>query len=146
MQIATTRFGSVEIDADDIILFPMGLIGFEDCRHWVLLGDTHTESVGWLQCVSRPELALPFVSPRRFVPDYRVRVLQGDLVPLQLHRPDQAYVLAVISKDNSRLTMNLKAPILINLDRHLGRQIITTDDQPLQYELAPIVSQLRKSA
>jgi flagellar assembly factor FliW len=42
--------------------------------------------------------------------------------------------------------MNLRAPILINLDRRLGCQVVTTDDQPLQMELTKPTAQLRKSA
>ena len=65
MQIRTTRFGALEIEAEDIINFPTGLLGLEDCRHWVLLADAQNNALGWLQCTSRPEVALAVVSPRR---------------------------------------------------------------------------------
>lgn len=147
MQIGTTRFGTVTIDANDILLFPAGLIAFEDCRHWVILGDAQNDAVGWLQCVSRPDVALPVVSPRRFVADYQVRVLRRELAPLQLSEVDQAYVLGIVSRNESSLTLNLKAPVIINLDRHLGRQVITTDKQPVQFELTSLpAATLRKSA
>ena len=147
MQLGTTRFGTVTIDANDILLFPSGLIAFEDCQHWVILGDAENDAVGWLQCVSRPDVALPVVSPRRFVTDYQVRVMRSELAPLQLSELDQAYVLGIISRNEASLTLNLKAPVIINLDRHLGRQIITTDQQPVQFELTTLpVAALRKSA
>ncbi len=146
MQIGTTRFGAVDIQVDDILLFPSGLIGFEDSRHWVLLGDAENDNVGWLQCVSGADLAMPVVSPRRFVPDYQVRLSRMHLEPLQLSAVHHAYVLNVISKNDNMLTLNLRAPIVINLDRRLGRQVVTSDEQPLQFELAAIPSSLRKSA
>ena len=145
MQIETTRFGSVSIEAEDILLFPLGLFAFENIRHWVLLADADNESVGWLQSISDPATALPVVSPRRFVPDYQIRVGRSQLAPLELAGPDQAYVLAVVGKAGERLTVNLKAPLIINLDRRLGRQVITNDDQPLQMALDPIAP-ARKSA
>jgi flagellar assembly factor FliW len=41
----------------------------------------------------------------------------------------------------------LKAPLVINLDRRLGRQLICTDDQPMQFRLATASpAQLRRSA
>ncbi len=146
MKITTTRFGSVQIEADDILLFPAGLAGFEDCRHWVVLADANNESVGWLQCVSRADLALAVVSPRRFAPDYQVRVTRSQLAPLQLEALDRAYVLTVVSKDAAHLTLNLKAPLIINLDRRLGRQVITCDEQPVQFPVAHVPAPLRKSA
>jgi flagellar assembly factor FliW len=147
MQIQTQHFGPIEIDVDDILLFPHGLIAFEECRHWVLLGDDENPAVAWLQSVSRPEVALPVVSPRRFVADYRVRVTRGQLMPLEFSQFDQAYVLAIVSQSDGDLTLNLKAPLIINLDRRLGRQVITSDDQPVALAL-PVAraSMLRKSA
>lgn len=146
MQISTTRFGLVNFEVDDILLFPHGLIGFEDCRHWVLLGDAENETLGWLQSVPRPEVALPVVSPRRFVPQYQVRVTRGQLMPLELSQFDQAFVLTVISQNHAELTVNLKAPLVVNLNRRVGRQVITTDDQPLAHQLTGPATMLRKIA
>lgn len=137
MQIETSRFGSVQIEADDILLFPHGLIGFEDCRHWVLLSDAENESLGWLQSVSKAEVALPVLSPRRFVPGYQVRVARSQLLPLELAQFDQAFLLTVVSQEDHELTVNLKAPIIVNLDRRLGRQVITSDEQPVAQAIAP---------
>ncbi len=146
MQIGTSRFGNIEIEVDDVLLFPTGLVGFDDCRHWVLLGDAENECIGWLQCVSGQDLAMPVVSPRRFVADYQVRVSKSQLEPLNLSSTDHAFVLSVISKNNDDLTLNLKAPIIINLDQRIGRQVITSDEQPLQYVLSSAPAPLRKSA
>ena len=146
MQINTTRFGAVTIQPEDILTFPSGLLGFEEDRHWVLLADAENPTVGWLQSVSNEQAALPVVSPRRFSDDYRVRVSRSQLDPLQISEKDHAFVLAVVSKTEDELTINLKAPVIINLDRRLGRQVITNDEQPLQLALAKVSAPLRKSA
>lgn len=147
MQISTTRFGPVEIDVEDILLFPHGVIALEACRHWVLLSDAENDSLGWLQCVNQADVALPVVSPRRFVPHYRVHVTRGQLAPLELSHFDQTYVLSIVSKSDDELTLNLKAPLIINLDRRLGRQVVTTDEQPVACQIGSSQSAgLRKSA
>jgi flagellar assembly factor FliW len=147
MQIATTHFGPVEIGIDDILVFPRGIVAFEDCRHWVLLSDEENPSLAWLQSVSREEVALPVVSPRRFAPEYSVHISRGEIAPLEITQFDQLYVLAVVSSSDGDLTLNLKAPLIINLDRRLGRQVITNDDQPVAMPLvSPADLQLRKSA
>ena len=146
MQLDTTRFGLVSIEPDDLLHFPAGLIGFEDLCHWVLLADAENEALGWLQSASRPETALAVVSPRRYIPHYRVRVARGEVETLALGRDNRAFVLAVLAKTGEDLTANLKAPVIINLDRRLGRQVVTSDDQPVQYVLSGPSAELRKSA
>jgi len=147
MLIPTTRFGAVRVQADDLFLFPKGLIGFEDFRRWVLLADSANEAVGWLQSTAHPDVAVPLVSPRRFVTDYRVRVARSELAALELDAFDRTFVLNPVARNSQGLTINLKAPVLFNLDRRLACQVITTDEQPLQFDLSSLRGrQLRKSA
>jgi len=146
MQLNTTRFGSVRIRSNDIFRFPQGLIGFADCQRWVLLADAATESVGWLQSATHPELAVAVVSPRRFVPDYKFHVAPSQLVTLNLSDTDRAFVLNIVAKQGYVLTTNLKAPLIFNLDGRLGCQVVVSDDHPLQHELADSTPRLRKIA
>jgi flagellar assembly factor FliW len=146
MKIHTTRFGSIEIEPDDILFFRNGLLGFEDCRHWVLLADSENTAVAWLQSMQHADVAMPVVSPRRFVADYQVRLEPQDVDILQLNSVEQAYVLGVVSRDHDALTLNLRAPLVINLDRRIGCQVVTVDPQPLQYELTTLPTTLRRSA
>ncbi|MCA9104372.1 MAG: flagellar assembly protein FliW [Planctomycetales bacterium] len=146
MKVTTTRFGEVKIEADDILLFRSGLIGFEDLQHWVVLADGENDAVAWLQSMNRPEIALPVISPRRFIPSYQVHVEGRDVDGLQLNASDQAYVLCVVSSNEEAVTANLRAPIVINLDRRLGCQVITTDEQSLQHEILPLPVHLRRTA
>jgi flagellar assembly factor FliW len=146
MKIHTTRFGSIEIEPDDILFFRNGLIGFEDCRHWVLLADCENSAVAWLQSMQHSDIAMPVVSPRRFVSEYQVRLEPSDVDLLQLATVEHAFVLAVVSRTDDSLTLNLRAPLVINLDRRLGAQVITVDNQPIQYELTTLPIGLRRSA
>ena len=146
MQIFTSRFGTVDVEADDVLLFPLGIAGFEHVQQWVLLADADNDAVAWLQSVKQPETALAVVSPRRFVPDYQVRVGRTQLSGLNMAAPDDACVLAILARHQGQLTLNLKAPLVINLDGRLGRQVITTDEQPLQLDLAGINASPRKIA
>ena len=146
MNIETSRFGTVEIEADDIVFFRNGLLGFEDCQHWVILADADNSSLAWLQSMQYPKIALPVVSPRKFVPGYQIRLDPKDVDLLQLTASEEAFVLAVVSRDQDVLTLNLRAPLIINLSRRMGSQIVTVDSQPLQYELTTLPMEVRKSA
>ena len=92
------------------------------------------------------DIALPVVSPRRFVPEYQVRLEPSDVDVLQLTSVEQAYVLGIVSRSDETLTLNMRAPLVINLDRRIGCQVVTVDAQPMQYELATLPISLKRSA
>ncbi len=146
MKLETSRFGTVEIQSDDILFFRYGLFGFEGLQQWVLLSDLNNPAVAWLQSMTDPEVALPVVSPRRFVSEYQVQLDERQISLLSLAREEQAAVLAFVSRNGQALTCNLRAPIVVNLDRRCGCQVVTADEQPLQYPLAHLPGAVRKSA
>jgi flagellar assembly factor FliW len=146
MRITTTRFGRIDVDAADLIRFPSGLPGLEDCREWALLADSANDALGWLQSTARAEVALAVVSPRRFVPDYQVRIPRSELSPLALDDMRDAQVVVVVGENGTGLTLNLKAPIVINLQARTGRQVVASGDLPLQYDLSIERRPLKQSA
>ncbi|MEX0677695.1 MAG: flagellar assembly protein FliW [Pirellulales bacterium] len=146
MEIRTSRFGSVEIAPGDVIQFPTGLPGLDDCTAWVLLADSQNDALGWLQSTTHPEVALAVVSPRRFVPDYRLRVTRGELGSLLSQLIDDVHVLAIVGKNDRGITLNLKAPLVIHLGERIGRQVVSSGDQSVQYELCREASVRKKIA
>lgn len=135
MRINTTRFGRLDFDPNDRLIFAGGILGLEGCREWVLLADADNEALGWLQSAERREIALAVVSPRPFVPGFQLRTSRSELAPLELTDLRQAQLLVIVGKNDTGVTLNLKAPLVINLERRLGRQVIANNDYPVQYEL-----------
>jgi flagellar assembly factor FliW len=146
MEINTSRFGPVRIDPGDILHFPAGLLGLEECRQWVLLSDGRNGAVAWLQSVERPKVALAVVSPRRFVPDYRMRVASAELEPLGLADVRAAEVLVIVGRTGGQTTLNLKAPLVINPATGAGRQVLTNGDLPVAHAVPGGTAGLKKSA
>ena len=146
MDVQTTRFGPIEIAADDVIRFPEGVPGFPDCRDWVLLADGRNAALAWLQSVDRPEVAFAVVSPRRYVPGYRLHVARRELEPLEFESLQAIRVLAIVGKSERSVTLNLKAPVVINLDRRLGRQVIANGELSVQHELQSTVDARKRIA
>lgn len=137
MYVRTTRFGRLALDNEDVLQFPTGLIGLEDCQRWVLLADAGNSALGWLQSTTRPDVALAVVSPRRFVSGFQFRAYRSALAPLGLSDVRRAQVLVIASKHDAGITLNLKAPIVLNLERRTGMQLVANDDHPVQFALAP---------
>jgi len=135
MEVQTTRFGPIQIAAEDLIRFAEGLPGFPECREWVLLADGRNAALAWLQSVDQPEVAFAVVSPRRYVPGYRLHVARRELEPLEFEDLQAVRVLVILGKSDRSITLNLKAPVVINLDRRVGRQVIANGDLAVQHEL-----------
>ncbi|WP_442482090.1 flagellar assembly protein FliW [Aeoliella sp. SH292] len=141
----TTRFGNVPIEPTDVLRFDQGLIGMEMCREWVLLADNTNGALAWLQSLDRAEVALAVVSPRRFVKDYQVRISTRDVAPLGVSTTRDLQVLAILNRHEDTLTLNLKAPIVINLATSRGRQVVAKNDHEVQYVLGATIP-MRRSA
>ncbi len=127
MEVTTSRFGTVHVPLGEAICFPSGLIGFEDCQSWVLLADRPNDAVIWLQSTQVPEIALPVVDPRTFVPEFILQVEQTDWTPLGKREEDSLQVLVSVSRHDDSLRVNLRSPLVINLQRRLGRQVINAE-------------------
>lgn len=146
MRIETQRFGSLQVEERELLLFPHGLIGLETLRQWFLVSDPENPTVAWLQSASRGDRALAVISPRLFVPDYRVNVPRRSIEVLQLRSDHRSYVLTTLSGRPGEITTNLRAPLIINLDRRLGCQVVTGDDQPLRHALPQMIRLPRRAA
>ncbi len=146
MDVITTRFGTVKIEAEDVFEFQAGMLGLESCRRWVLLADASNSALGWLQSIERADIAVAVVSPRRFVPSYQIRAARRDLESLQLTETGDAQVLVIVSKTEAGITANLRAPLVFNLERRLAVQIVTKDEQPVRHPLPSTAQTLRRSA
>ncbi len=140
MDVSTTRFGTITATPQDILLFEQGLIGFEECKRWLLLADAENKSLGWLQSVDEAEIALAIVSPRRFVPDYELSVPWNQLDNLSIDSPEQAEVVVIVSRHPEGLCLNLKAPLVIHVESKTGCQTISSEDAPVRHLLGkPVV-------
>jgi flagellar assembly factor FliW len=75
-----------------------------------------------------------------------VRIPRSELSPLAISDMRQAQVVVVVGTNGKSLTLNLKAPIVINLETRTGRQVVASGELPLQYELTSERPPLKKSA
>lgn len=146
MQINTTRFGQLEVADEDAIRFPAGLPGLNDCTSWVLLADAHHEALGWLQSTQQEDVALAVVTPGTFVPGYELRVGRAELGSELCQRESELHVLVIVGKNERGITLNLKAPLVIDLAARVGRQVVASSELPVQYELTSMERPLRRAA
>lgn len=129
MRIQTTRFGEVEVHDDHIILIKDGMIGFPRLKEYVLVESPSMPLVLWLQAVEHPEVAFPVVEPWFFKRDYKAPMTDADKISLKYQEGDRLKVFTVLTipDDMTKMTVNLRAPVVININRSAGTQVVLQD-------------------
>ncbi len=126
MLVDTQRFGQLEIEEGRIISFDEGLPGFEGLRKFVLIERDEQSTFMWLQSVEDRRLAFVVIVPAEFFAGYHLELTEEDRRSLELRRPEEAAVFAivVVPDDPREMTANLKAPIVVNVETKRARQVI----------------------
>jgi flagellar assembly factor FliW len=126
MAIQSDRFGRIEAEANDIISFPKGIIGFSAEQQFVLVRTTDASAVGWMQSVSNPSMALPVVSAHVFAPHYPDVDLERytEAAGLGNSLQDLAVLVVLNAQPGVPATVNLVAPIIVNAATRIGAQVM----------------------
>lgn len=131
MKVKTTRFGELEVDKKDIITFKEGLLGFENQTKFFIVDPGDQTLILWLQSVDDEKTAFPILEPKIFNPDFQVNLLPAELASLELENLSNSsiYTILTIPRDVTEMSANLKAPIVINNQNKLARQIVLQDSK-----------------
>jgi len=128
MDINTDLFGKIQIDENAIIEFESGLPGFQDEKRFTLIKDREhfTGVFSCLQSVENPSLAFTLLDTFSVLPDYNPLVDESDISDIGEYVKDdlQVYNVLFIAESVTDITVNLKAPIIINVKSKKGKQVI----------------------
>lgn len=144
MKANTRLFGEIDIEDSKIIKLKEGIIGFPDLQHFTLIHDEEKEGQGkikWLQSMDDPAFALPVINPLEIKSDYQPVVSEEKLESLGNMPVESTFTLVTITvpKDIEKMSVNLKAPIIINMENLMGVQLIVEDDYPVKYMIYDIL-------
>ena len=127
MKIRTTRFEDLEIGEDQIIEFPLGVLGFPEFRRWILLQASPQSVFFWLQSAEVPDLAFILVQPQLFFSDYQVRTQKEELCAISLDTATDGEVFVICNRAGDTITANLQGPLVFNARTKQARQIVLCD-------------------
>lgn len=137
---AVTRFGALTLDPNRVITFPDGLLGFAEYRRYVLAEVAGAEVFfKLLQSIDDPELAFVVLPLDRQDGPIAGADIDAACEALGLETADVA-VLGIVTLrpggEHVRFTVNLRAPLLIDTGRRVGRQhVLPSDAYPLRHPL-----------
>jgi flagellar assembly factor FliW len=131
MEIQTSSFGTQTISADEIILFPNGLIGLEDHTQFKLFHEeSEKPTVHWLQSATDADFMMSIITPAVLGFEYDVELSDEEIELLKLDNAEDAIVLLIVYKqyepsqnaDELDIKAIVKAPLVINTRAKLGLQ------------------------
>jgi flagellar assembly factor FliW len=120
------------------VRLPMGLLGFERMKDYLLVANPAEEPFGWLQVKGDASLAFVVINPFLIVPDYHPDIPAGDAEFLGLDDAEDALLLNIVTvHKQGQATMNLKGPIVINRNTGIGKQVVIANaaDYSVQHPL-----------
>ena len=126
MLIKSTALGEIEVEQELIYRFPSGLPGFEHLREFAIIQPDPQLPFHYLVSTGDPNVSLVAANPFAFYLDYAFTLPDPVKAELNIAREAQVQVLNVVSI-RERLedsTINLLAPIVLNIEDKLGKQVI----------------------
>lgn len=147
MNIQTKYLGDVEVSETKIIEFSSGLPGFIEHTKFVLLNLPENSVFQVLQSTETPSIAFIVTNPYHFYQDYMFDLDNNIVENLRIESDKDVIVLAIVTLKEpfNKSTMNLKAPIIMNLQHKRGKQyILNMEDYPSKAAFVPSASSTGK--
>lgn len=136
MNVASTRFGVLDVSAEALLTFPSGLLGFPEWTRYVILDHDTNAPFKWLHCTEEASLAFVVIDPALFNANYQVTISPEARFEVEGSEADElrlAVILTIPSDDPSAVTANLRGPLLMNPRTRLCKQLVLSEDYPTRY-------------
>ena len=142
MVIQTRIFGEVTVDEAKMIHFPNGIVGFPELQDFALIHDAeqgNQAGIRWMQSIQEPNFAMPVVDPLVADESYNPEVEDEQLKVIGTEGDILVLVTITVPSDLSRMSVNLKAPMVINVDTKKAVQVILEADYPVKFYIYDIL-------
>lgn len=122
--------GRIDVPASSIVEFVEPIAGFPGCARYALMpyvqDGREDAAMRWLQAVDPPYHTFLVTDPWNAVPQYQPEIAPSDVVDLGAREFGETTLLGIItvSREARELTINLQAPLLVNLEQGLARQVL----------------------
>ncbi|HOO57220.1 MAG TPA: flagellar assembly protein FliW [bacterium] len=125
MKVATTRFGEFDIAEDQLFMLSSVLPGFPNTKRFFYIQRDNIKPFQWMQSVEEPDVTFVVVDPASFFMDYNPSIPKSDLAEIDLNNQELVELMAIVvlPEDMTKMTANLKGPLIINREKRVLKQI-----------------------
>ena len=135
----TQANASVETDitVSETVRFPDGIPGFESCRQWVVLAAEEQTPLRRLHAVDGVDASFLAIDPRSVMKGYQCELTPADRRRIGADEQTPLVWLALVMVESGgKVTVNLRAPIVINPRTMIGQQVLPQNSlYPLRHAL-----------
>lgn len=137
IRIVSRALGPIEVPEDEVIKMCEPLSGFDGCERYALIEHIRddgsvNDAVMWLQALEAPFHAFVVTDPWIVMPDYSPEIPDSDAGQLGLRGLEGARVVAILTvpQGNDDVgSINLRAPIVIDLASRRAKQVVLLGDE-----------------
>lgn len=143
--ISSLVLGDLEVTSDVVMAFPTPIFGFPSHDEYALLPATR-EGLWWMQSMKDAGVTFLLADPFVLDPTYGVDLGDSERVALHIEQPADAFGLVMLTlptDGGAGATANFRAPIVFNLARRTGMQVVSRDEahdlrRPVSLDVFPL--------
>lgn len=130
MKLNTKYHGIKDYYEEDVIIFNKCIPGFEGLKKFILFSAEENEMFKILHSIEDDNIGLILTSPFTQFKDYEFELTDEKIRELRITSNDDVVVLntVTLSSKLENITINLKAPFIININAKIGEQIILNNE------------------
>ncbi|USG65328.1 flagellar assembly protein FliW [Brevibacillus ruminantium] len=110
------------------LFFEDGIPGFGELQFFLLKQEEESPFF-LIQSAEEKEVGFWVINPFVFFPEYEFSLTDAAKSALHIDEDTSIAVFTIITMREKQVTVNLKAPIVVNLIKRMARQVILQDDR-----------------
>ena len=125
MEILSPVHGKITYDEDEIIIFEKSIPGFNDIKRFILK-EIEGSSFKLLQSIDDVTVGFVVISPFQVEENYEINLSEEVIKTLEIKEATDVllYSLVTLNSKVEKITVNLKAPVVINVNNKKAEQFI----------------------
>ncbi len=130
LKINSAKLGEIEYSENDVVTLCSPLLGFNELNEFLLISNESSYPFIWFQSVENNDICFILVEATKFFTDYEPTIPKREMKVLSIEDIEnmKIFSIVVIPEDPTKSTANLRAPLIINLDKKIAKQIILDND------------------
>lgn len=109
------------------LFFEDGIPGFSHLQFFQLMQEEESPFF-LIQSTEEKDVGFWVVNPFSFFPDYQFTLPEVSKVALRLEEETPVATFSIVTIRGNQATINLRAPIVLNLANRMGKQVILQED------------------
>lgn len=130
MILKTKYHGDIEYKENEVINFKRGILSFEQLTKFIVFPLKGNDFFNVVHSIEDKDIGFIVASPFSIKKDYTFELSDKTIEELEIKNSNEVLVqnILTINSDMIKTTINLRAPLIININSKLGEQIILNNE------------------